>query len=34
VPDPYYGGPDGFSDVLEMIRAAVPGLLQHVRARI
>lgn len=34
VPDPYYGGPDGFSDVLAMIRAAVPGLLEHVRARI
>ncbi len=34
VPDPYYGGPDGFADVLAMIRAAVPGLLEHVRARI
>lgn len=33
VPDPYYGGPDGFSDVLAMIRAAVPGLIEHVRAR-
>ncbi|MGI5129719.1 protein tyrosine phosphatase [Pseudonocardia sp. CA-107938] len=34
VPDPYYGGPDGFADVLAMIRAAVPGLLDHVRARV
>lgn len=34
VPDPYYGGPDGFDDVLAMIRAAVPGLLDHVRDRI
>lgn len=30
VPDPYYGGPDGFADVLAMIEAAVPGLLDHV----
>jgi protein-tyrosine phosphatase len=34
VPDPYYGGPDGFVEVLEMIRAAVPGLLAHVRAQL
>ena len=31
VPDPYYGGPDGFADVLAMIEAALPGLLDHVR---
>ncbi len=31
VPDPYYGGPDGFADVLAMIEAAMPGLLDHVR---
>lgn len=30
VPDPYYGGDDGFDDVVAMIRAAVPG----VRARV
>lgn len=30
VPDPYYGGADGFTDVLAMIEAAVPGLLAHV----
>jgi protein-tyrosine phosphatase len=34
VPDPYYGGPDGFDDVLAMIEAAVPGLLAHVRQQL
>ncbi len=27
VPDPYYGGPDGFEEVLDMIEAACPALL-------
>ncbi|MBW0118595.1 low molecular weight protein-tyrosine-phosphatase [Pseudonocardia abyssalis] len=31
VPDPYYGEADGFADVLAMIRAAVPGMLDWVR---
>lgn len=31
VPDPYYGGDDGFEDVLEMIERSVPGLLDWVR---
>jgi protein-tyrosine phosphatase len=31
VPDPYYGGPDGFSDVFDMIDVASNGLLQHIR---
>jgi protein-tyrosine phosphatase len=31
VPDPYYGGPDGFDEVLRMIEAAVPGLVERVR---
>lgn len=30
VPDPYYGGPDGFTEVLDMIQAAMPGLVEHV----
>ncbi|MGW5722281.1 low molecular weight protein-tyrosine-phosphatase [Amycolatopsis sp. NPDC003865] len=33
VPDPYYGGDDGFEDVLAMIERAVPGLLDWVRSR-
>jgi protein-tyrosine phosphatase len=33
VPDPYYGGDDGFEDVLGMIERAVPGLLDWVRTR-
>lgn len=31
VPDPYYGEADGFAEVLAMIRAAMPGLLDWVR---
>lgn len=31
VPDPYYGGPDGFAEVVGMVRAAMPGLVEHVR---
>jgi len=32
VPDPYYGGPDGFEDVLDLVEAACRGLLAEVRA--
>ncbi len=32
VPDPYYGGPDGFKNVLDMIEAASRGLLADIRA--
>lgn len=31
VPDPYYGGRDGFEECLEMVEAASPGLLTAVR---
>jgi protein-tyrosine phosphatase len=31
VPDPYYGGPNGFEEVLDLVEAAARGLLQHVR---
>jgi len=31
VPDPYYGGPDGFERVLDMLEDAGQGLLQHLR---
>ncbi|MCZ6609031.1 MAG: low molecular weight phosphotyrosine protein phosphatase, partial [Alphaproteobacteria bacterium] len=32
VPDPYYGGTDGFERVLDMIEAGSRGLLAHIRA--
>ena len=32
VPDPYYGGPDGFEHVLDLIQAACDGLLERLRA--
>jgi len=31
VPDPYYGGVNGFEHVLDLIEDACEGLLQHVR---
>jgi protein-tyrosine phosphatase len=33
VPDPYYGTDEGFAEVLGMIRAAVPGIVEWVRAQ-
>lgn len=33
VPDPYYGADDGFAEVLAMVRAAMPGMLDWVRER-
>lgn len=32
VPDPYYGGADGFADVLAMIERAAQGVVAHVTA--
>ena len=29
VPDPYYGGAQGFEEVLDMIEDACPGMLEH-----
>ena len=34
VPDPYYGGAAGFTEVLETVEAAMPGLLDEVRDRL
>jgi protein-tyrosine phosphatase len=34
VPDPYYGGPNGFEEVLDLVEQASQGLLQHLRDRI
>ena len=33
VPDPYYGGPEGFSTVLDYVEDACQGLLEVVRKR-
>lgn len=30
VPDPYYGGPEGFNKVIDLLLDACEGLLQHV----
>lgn len=32
VPDPYYGGPDGFDHVLDLIEAASAGLIAEIAA--
>ncbi|MGE6605855.1 low molecular weight protein-tyrosine-phosphatase [Halomonas sp. NPDC076908] len=31
VPDPYYGGEEGFENVINMIEAASNGLIQHLQ---
>ncbi len=33
VPDPYYGGPDGFERVLDLVEEASDGLLADIRER-
>jgi protein-tyrosine phosphatase len=33
VPDPYYGGPQGFEDVLDLAEAAARGLLAELASR-
>ncbi len=33
VPDPYYGGTDGFERVLDLVEDAANGLLQQIRLR-
>jgi len=33
VPDPYYGGPNGFEEVLDLVEEATRGLLAHLRQR-
>ncbi|GHD46088.1 protein-tyrosine phosphatase [Marinobacter persicus] len=34
VPDPYYGGEDGFEQVLDLIQDASEGLLRDIRERL
>lgn len=31
VPDPYYGGPEGFDETYRLVEAGAKGLLQHIR---
>jgi protein-tyrosine phosphatase len=33
VPDPYYGGPGGFDEVLDLVHAACASLLQQLQAQ-
>ena len=34
VPDPYYGGADGFDLVIDMIEEACPRILEHLRGEV
>jgi protein-tyrosine phosphatase len=34
VPDPYYGGPEGFVEVLHMIERAADGLVESLRGAL
>jgi len=34
VPDPYYGGPDGFENVLDILEDSCGGLLEVIKKRI
>ena len=34
VPDPYYGGPDDFERVLDLVEDAAEGLIAHCRQRL
>lgn len=33
VPDPYYGGADGFQEVFDLLEASCAGILAHVQAQ-
>jgi protein-tyrosine phosphatase len=33
IPDPYYGGPTGFEQVLDLAESAARGLIEHLRSR-
>jgi protein-tyrosine phosphatase len=34
VPDPYYGGPEGFEHVLDLIEQSCDGLVEHLQAEL
>ena len=33
VPDPYYGGPEGFEKVFQMVSRSVDGLIEYIRSQ-
>ena len=34
IPDPYYGGANGFDEVLDLVEDACDGLIAHVRRQL
>jgi protein-tyrosine phosphatase len=34
VPDPYYGGPEGFDEVLDLVEAGIDALLDEIETKI
>jgi protein-tyrosine phosphatase len=34
VPDPYYGGPEGFENVLDILEDSCNGLLEEIKAKL
>jgi len=34
VPDPYYGGPDGFEKVIDLVELAIGGLIEELGERV
>lgn len=34
VPDPYYGGPEGFEKVLDLLEDGCAGVLKHIQAQL
>jgi protein-tyrosine phosphatase len=34
VPDPYYGGPHGFDEVLDLVEAGIDALLDEIESMI
>ena len=34
VPDPYFGGPGGFDDVLDLVEEAAAGLMQYINQEL
>ena len=34
VPDPYYGGPEDYERMLDLIEEGMTGLIDHLRSRL